>query len=108
MIDRGRADCQPGAAFEARPARFIRVRARSLGQVPDWHPAKGGQAWLFADEIVVEKAPPGPRPQSSFLRKRRTLREKMTAPITTRAAAWSQSSDQVAPRSMMPRMMTKK
>jgi hexosaminidase len=42
------------AAFEARPARFIRVRARSLGTVPDWHFGQGGQAWLFADEIVVE------------------------------------------------------
>jgi hexosaminidase len=42
------------AAFEARRARFVRVRARSVGIVPDWHFGKGGQAWLFADEIVVE------------------------------------------------------
>ena len=42
------------AAFEARRVRFVRVRARSVGVVPDWHFGKGGQAWLFADEIVVE------------------------------------------------------
>jgi hexosaminidase len=42
------------AAFEARRARFVRVRARSVGVVPDWHFGKGGKAWLFADEIVVE------------------------------------------------------
>jgi hexosaminidase len=42
------------AAFEARRVRFVRVRARSVGIVPDWHFGKGGKAWLFADEIVVE------------------------------------------------------
>ena len=42
------------ARFEARPARFVRVLARSLGTVPDWHYGAGGKAWLFADEIVVE------------------------------------------------------
>jgi hexosaminidase len=42
------------AAFAARRVRFVRVRARSVGVVPDWHPGKGGKAWLFADEIVVE------------------------------------------------------
>jgi len=40
--------------FEARPVRFVRVRARSLGAVPDWHFGKGGKAWIFADEIVVD------------------------------------------------------
>jgi hexosaminidase len=42
------------AAFGARRVRFIRVIARSIGTVPDWHFGKGGRAWLFADEIVVE------------------------------------------------------
>jgi len=36
------------------PLRFLRVRARNLGLLPDWHPAAGEYAWLFADEIVVE------------------------------------------------------
>jgi hexosaminidase len=42
------------ARFEPRRARFVRVRARSLGNVPEWHYGAGGKAWLFADEIVVE------------------------------------------------------
>jgi len=36
------------------PARFVRVFARNLGTCPDWHVGKGGKAWLFVDEIVVE------------------------------------------------------
>ena len=42
------------AGIAPRRARFVRVRARSLGAVPDWHFGKGGKAWLFADEVVVE------------------------------------------------------
>ena len=36
------------------PARYVRVRARNRGLLPDWHPAAGEYAWLFVDEIVVE------------------------------------------------------
>ncbi len=38
----------------AGAVRYIRVRARNLGQNPEWHPGAGGKAWLFVDEIVVE------------------------------------------------------
>ncbi len=34
-------------------ARFLRVHARNLGIIPDWHPAKGREAWLFVDELLV-------------------------------------------------------
>lgn len=37
-----------------QPARYIRVKAFNYGAIPDWHPGKGGQAWIFIDEIVVE------------------------------------------------------
>jgi hypothetical protein len=45
-----------GAGGEAprTPVRYVRVRARNLRTVPDWHPGAGGEAWLFVDEIVVE------------------------------------------------------
>ena len=33
--------------------RYIRVHARNLGTIPDWHQAKGRKAWLFVDEILV-------------------------------------------------------
>jgi predicted alpha-1,2-mannosidase len=37
-----------------RAARFVRVRARSIGACPEWHPGAGHPAWIFADEITVE------------------------------------------------------
>jgi len=43
-------DVPPGVG----PARFIRVSAGNFGPLPDWHPGAGEDAWLFADEIVVE------------------------------------------------------
>lgn len=35
-------------------ARYVRVFARNLGVCPPWHLGRGGKAWLFVDEIVVE------------------------------------------------------
>jgi glycosyl hydrolase family 92/chitobiase/beta-hexosaminidase-like protein/F5/8 type C domain-containing protein len=34
-------------------ARYVRIRAVSLGKIPAWHPGSGGDAWIFADEILV-------------------------------------------------------
>jgi len=33
--------------------RFVKVFAENQGIVPEWHSGKGGKAWLFADEIIV-------------------------------------------------------
>ncbi|HLX11442.1 MAG TPA: chitobiase/beta-hexosaminidase C-terminal domain-containing protein, partial [Bacteroidota bacterium] len=35
-------------------ARYIRVVAKNIGIVPQWHIGRGDKAWLFIDEIVVE------------------------------------------------------
>ena len=35
-------------------ARYVRVVAKNIGTIPDWHPGAGGKAWIFADEIIVE------------------------------------------------------
>ncbi len=35
-------------------ARYVRLKAVNYGRIPDWHPGKGGQSWIFVDEIVVE------------------------------------------------------
>ncbi|WP_224997860.1 glycoside hydrolase family 20 protein [Cesiribacter sp. SM1] len=35
-------------------ARYVKVTARNIMSLPDWHRAAGQKAWLFADEIVVE------------------------------------------------------
>jgi hypothetical protein len=34
-------------------ARYLRVEAVNIGVCPEWHPGKGQNAWIFADEIVV-------------------------------------------------------
>ena len=35
-------------------ARYVRVKAQNYGTIPDWHAGKGGQAWIFVDEIIIE------------------------------------------------------
>jgi len=34
-------------------ARYLKIEARNLGVLPEWHWGKGGKAWLFVDEITV-------------------------------------------------------
>ena len=34
--------------------RFVKVLVRNVGVCPDWHAGKGGKAWIFVDEIIVE------------------------------------------------------
>ena len=33
--------------------RFIQVTAKNIGKLPEWHPATGGNAYLFVDEIEI-------------------------------------------------------
>jgi hypothetical protein len=35
-------------------ARYLKVLAKNIGVCPEWHPGKGGKAWIFVDEIVAE------------------------------------------------------
>jgi hypothetical protein len=42
------------AEFEPREARFIKVKAHSIGNTPAWHPGGGRAANMLVDEIVVE------------------------------------------------------
>ena len=41
-------------SIEAQTIRYIRVKAKNIKTVPEWHEAAGAEAWLFIDEIVVE------------------------------------------------------
>jgi predicted alpha-1,2-mannosidase len=41
--------------FTARNARYVRIRAVNFGKIPAWHPGSGGDAWIFVDEIAIEK-----------------------------------------------------
>lgn len=40
--------------FDNVETRYIRVEAQNISICPDWHPGKGGKAWLFSDEIIIE------------------------------------------------------
>jgi hypothetical protein len=35
-------------------ARYIRISAKNYGKCPSWHPGAGGDAWIFADELIIE------------------------------------------------------
>lgn len=41
------------APFAGQPARYVRLRAKTIGVCPDWHPGAGGKAWIFIDEFIV-------------------------------------------------------
>lgn len=40
--------------FSPRSARFIKVKAHTIGNTPGWHPGAGRPAHMLIDEIVVE------------------------------------------------------
>lgn len=35
-------------------ARYIKIFAKNLDELPKWHPAYGGKPWLMIDEIIVD------------------------------------------------------
>ncbi|HEV2826589.1 MAG TPA: GH92 family glycosyl hydrolase [Pyrinomonadaceae bacterium] len=37
-----------------RKARYVRVKAYNYGRIPEWHPGKGGEAWIFVDEVIIQ------------------------------------------------------
>ncbi len=39
--------------FQARPARYVKVKTKSFLHCPLWHKGTGGKSWIFADEIVI-------------------------------------------------------
>lgn len=42
------------AEFAPREARYVMVKAHTIGNTPDWHPGAGRPARMLVDEIVVE------------------------------------------------------
>jgi predicted alpha-1,2-mannosidase len=40
--------------IQPQSARYVRVKAFNYGRIADWHPGKGGEAWIFVDEVVIE------------------------------------------------------
>jgi hypothetical protein len=41
------------AGFEPQQLSCIKVIAKPLAKIPDWHGGKGGKGWLFIDELIV-------------------------------------------------------
>jgi hypothetical protein len=37
-----------------KTARYIKVSAKNYGKCPEWHQGAGGDAWIFADELIIE------------------------------------------------------
>ncbi len=35
-------------------ARYIKIIAEQYGELPDWHPGRGGESFIFVDEVVVK------------------------------------------------------
>jgi hypothetical protein len=42
------------ANFDKQKAVSIKIVAKNIKTVPEWHLGAGGKTWLFLDEIVVE------------------------------------------------------
>ena len=40
--------------FDPVKTRYIRMVAKSIDSLPEWHPGAGKEAWMFVDEIVVK------------------------------------------------------
>ena len=43
-----------GLDVPATVARYVRVRAKTVGKLPNWHGSKGAPAWMFVDEIAIQ------------------------------------------------------
>ena len=41
-------------AFASMKIRYVRVKATTIGNCPNWHSGKGNKSWMFTDEIIVE------------------------------------------------------
>ncbi|KWW31178.1 MAG: beta-galactosidase [bacterium P3] len=49
---------EPVVRVSRQGVRFLRIEARNVGRIPDWHPAKGLRAWLMTDEITLTEMLP--------------------------------------------------
>ena len=40
--------------FYPKKIRYFKVFAKNIGKCPEWHKGAGGEAFIFADEIVIK------------------------------------------------------
>ena len=41
-------------SLENVKARYVKIFAKNLAELPSFHPEAGGKPWLMIDEIIVE------------------------------------------------------
>jgi len=34
--------------------RFLKIKAKHIGNCPDWHPGRSSKGWLFVDEVILK------------------------------------------------------
>ena len=39
---------------ENTKAKYLKVIAKTVGKLPQEHPAAGSDAWIFVDEVIIE------------------------------------------------------
>jgi hypothetical protein len=39
---------------QAVKARYVKVKARNFGPIPEWHPGAGYPSFIFIDEITIQ------------------------------------------------------
>jgi predicted alpha-1,2-mannosidase len=42
------------SAIRKQKGRYLKIKARNFGKLPEWHPGKGGASFLFVDEISAD------------------------------------------------------
>lgn len=45
---------QFSSTIPKQKVRYVKIKAKNLGKLPEWHLGAGGQAWIFADEITIQ------------------------------------------------------
>jgi hypothetical protein len=40
--------------FKKQPERYVRIKAKGMKKNPKWYLNKGGENWIFMDEIIVK------------------------------------------------------
>ena len=53
-IDDGNGRQEYTLTFTPSEARYLKVIANSVTEIPDWHTGKGSPGFLFVDEIIVK------------------------------------------------------
>jgi hypothetical protein len=43
-----------GSEFSPQKVKFVKVIAKKIDGLPEWHSGKGSSAWIFLDEVIVK------------------------------------------------------